>query len=577
MKKIQLIIFLIFALLVSGCSRQQATETETKETETTSTSALFSDRDFEVGYDESESIYIQLNENTAACTSSAVKISDNIITISDEGTYILSGTLNDGMIIVDTDKTKKVQLVLDNVTIHSKTSAPIYILQADKVFITMAADSTNTLSNGGTFTAIDENNIDAVIFSKEDLTLNGAGTLIITSPSGHGIVSKDALKITSGTYDINSASHALAGKDEAAFINAEFKIVSGKDGIHAENADDDTLGYINIISGTFDITAEGDGISAANDLVIEDGTFHITAGGGSINAAVKSSESYGHFMGGGRHPDGPMQENFGQNPFDTTDSTSMKGMKAAADLVINAGEFTIDTADDAIHSNASMTINGGIFEISSGDDAFHADENLTVSDGTINILESYEGLEALHLNITGGNMTLKADDDGLNAAGGKDASGMGGRDGMFGAASSNGSISISGGTINITAYGDGIDANGSLEVSGGYIVVCGPIQGDTSTLDYDTSATISGGTFIGTGAAGMAQTFSDAKQGVIAFSVSNQSAETEITLTDSDGNIILTHTPDLPFEVVILSSPKIISGQSYTLTMGTASQVFTAK
>ena len=243
-KQTFLCLVLAVALLISGCGIQgNSTVTSFETTETNSsvqadTTEIFSDRDYEVGYDESESAIITLNGDSATCSSNAVQINGTTVTIIDEGTYILSGTLNDGMIIVNSEKTDKTQLVLNGVTIHSETSAPIYILQSDKVFITMAPDSVNTLSNGGTFAAIDENNIDAVIFSKEDVTLNGSGTLVITSPAGHGIVSKDSMTITSGTYEISSASHALAGKDDICIANAAFTITSGKDGIHAENADD---------------------------------------------------------------------------------------------------------------------------------------------------------------------------------------------------------------------------------------------------------------------------------------------------------------------------------------------------
>ena len=149
----------------------------------------------------------------------------------------------------------------------------------------------------------------------------------------------------------------------------------------------------------------------------------------------------------------------------------MKGIKSTGDLSITGGTFTINSADDSVHSNTSLTVSGGVFEIASGDDAFHADETLTVTAGVINIAESYEGLEALHVDIQGGEITLVATDDGLNAAGGTDSSGTaGGRDGMFGggrmgggmSSASTGSIVISGGTLYINASGDGIDANGSL-------------------------------------------------------------------------------------------------------------------
>ena len=150
---------------------------------------------------------------------------------------------------------------------------------------------------------------------------------------------------------------------------------------------------------------------------------------------------------------------------------------------------------------------------------------------------------------------------------------MGG--GMMGGSGS-GSIVISGGNLYINASGDGIDANGTLTVSGGYVAVWGPTQGDTATLDYDVSGVITGGTFIGTGASSMAQTFSDSGQGVIALTVGNQSAGTQITLTDSEGNVVLTHAPELSFGVVILSSPDIIKGESYTITVGSAQGTFSA-
>ena len=262
-------------------------------------------------------------------------------------------------------------------------------------------------------------------------------------------------------------------------------------------------------------------------------------------------------------------------------STSMKGLKAAGNMLISGGTFRINSADDGVHSNASITVNGGTFEVATGDDGFHADETLTVTAGSINITESYEGLEALELNIAGGDISLVADDDGLNAAGGVDSSGTeGGRDAMVPGGrggmgqgtsfSSNGSITISGGNLYVNASGDGIDSNGTLTITGGYTVVVGPTQGDTSTLDYDVSATIAGGTFIGTGASGMAQSFSDAEQGVVAVSAGSQEAGTTVTLSDQDGNALLSCTPELSFDVVILSSPDLVSGETYTLAVGSA-------
>lgn len=596
---------------------------------------MFTDRDYEEDYQEEDCVSVTLSGTSASSSSDSVEISDGTITITEEGTYRISGTLSDGMIIVNATDTAKVWLIFDGVEINSETSAPLYVLEGDKVFLTLAEDSENTLSNSGTYTAIDDSNIDSVIYSKQDLTLNGTGSLTISSPGGHGIVSNDDLAITGGTCNITAASHGLKANDSIRITgDSQLTVTAGKDGIHAENDEDTSLGFVYISDGMIAVEAEGDGISAGSYMQISAGTFQIQAGGGSENGTKESSDSWGDFRGdggpGGSSPAENGQGGGGQTPDRTggrgesgdaspseivspaqisvsaenlstessseagdsstdasqsteEDSTSMKGIKAAGDLLISGGSFTIDSADDSIHSNSSVTIKDGVFEIASGDDAAHADENLTVVAGTMNISESYEGLEALHLEIQDGDITLTASDDGLNAAGGTDSSGIqGGRDGMFGGerpgfSSSDCTITISGGTLNITASGDGIDANGSLEITGGYTVVAGPAQGDTSTLDYDTTAQITRGTFIGTGASGMAQTFSDAQQGVISVSVGEQSAGTEVTLTDSSGNVILDVTPDLSFAVVILSSPELMSGESYTLTVGTDSEAVEAE
>ncbi len=571
----------------AGASGTSGSAADPVEVDFSQTDAdLFTDRDYETAYDESSSVRIQLNGSSAAASSNSVQIAGSTITITEEATYILSGTLDDGMVIVNAPDTAKLQLVLDGVDIHSETSAALYILTADKVFVTLADGTENTLSNGGTFTAIDENNIDAALFSKQDLTLNGSGSLTVTSPAGHGIVSKDDLVVTGGTYTVSSASHGFDANDSIR-ITGETSITvdAGKDGIHAENNDDASLGFVYISNGAMEIEAEGDGISAGASLQIEGGAINVLAGGGSENGSQESSDSWGGFMGGGRPGSIPASSS-------STDdsSTSMKGIKSGASMLISDGTFTVDSADDAVHSNASLTINGGVFDMASGDDAVHAEETLTVTAGTIHITESYEGLEALDIAIMGGDIQLVSSDDGLNAAGGTDSSGTtGGRDGMFGgpggggmggmggmSSSSNGSIVISGGNLHIQASGDGIDANGSLTISGGYTVVVGPTQGDTATLDYDTSAVITGGTFIGTGASGMAQTFSDSQQGVVAVSVGSQSAGTAITLEDKDGNTIISYTPELSFQVVILSSPDVVSGETYTITVGSLSGEFQA-
>ena len=577
---------------LSGCSRTEQTLLPelTAATEPTQPAPvdlsledgdMFTQRDRDPGFEKTSAVTVRLEGSTATASSDSVRINGSTVVLSQEATYILSGSLTDGSIVVDAPETAKLQLVLDGVDITSATSAALYIREADKVFVTLAEGSANSLTNGGSFVAVDEYNIDAALFSRQDLTLNGGGTLSVASPAGHGIVCKDDLVITGGSYFVHSASHGIDANDSVRLTDMELTVDAGKDAIHCENSEDAAKGFVYLSAGSVTAEAEGDGISASGYLRVTGGSVQLLVGGGSANGSKERSEGFGGFRGG---PGGgrPGQGGFGEPMGSTTQEsgTSMKGIKAANSIFISGGALAVDSADDAIHSDTSVTVSGGELTLASGDDAIHAEDTLTVTDGSIEITESYEGLEALHIDIQAGDISLIADDDGLNAAGGADQSGFGGRDGMFGgrggkggpmSANSDGTIRISGGRLYVRASGDGIDANGSLEITGGYTVVEGPTQGDTATLDYDLSAVITGGTFIGSGAYGMAQTFSQAGQGVLTVSVGNRAAGTTITLTDTAGNLLLEHTPKLDFALVILTAPELVKGQTYTVTVGTDS------
>lgn len=550
-----------------------------------------------------------------------ISLQNESLQITEGGVYLLSGSIENGQITVNVPKDEKVQLVLNQVSVHSESHAALYILQADKVFITTAEGTENTLSSGAAFIQTDENNVDAALFSKDDITLNGEGTLTLLSPGGHGAVSKDEMTITGGTYLAETAGHGFAGQDNICISGGNFHITADKDGFHAEHDEDENLGFLYIENGEFDITAAQDGLSAAGAMEITGGSFTLLCGGGSEQAEPRQNEwgrggfGQGNPFGsrgapsdwnnrqGSQTPperntptkDGGMPGFSGgfdnMNPSDTASdaavSASRKGLKAGKSLLLSGGSFHIDSADDAIHSNGSAQINGGAYTLTTGDDGIHAEETLSINSGTITIEKSYEGLESLHLVIRGGDITLNADDDGLNAAGGTDQSGFGGGfgrgdrfggRGFGGMSTGNGSITIIGGTLSVTASGDGIDANGSFRMDGGSVTVCGPTHGDTATLDYDTTAEINGGTFIGTGASGgMSQTFSGGTQGKIAVRVNNASAGTPITLTDTAGIPLLSHAPALDYQLIILSSPDILPGETYTLQVGSGNGTVTAR
>lgn len=500
MKKTAMLSLVLMVLLpLSACSSAGVAEVEsgsleTSQTEsvasaepvsTASSSDMFTDRDLEIGYDEDTSAQILLSGDSASCDSSAVQISGSTVTITDEGTYILSGTLNDGMIVVNAEDTDKVQLLLNNAEITSSTSAAIYILEADKVFITTAAGTENLLANGGEYLAIDDNNIDAVIFSKSDLTLNGAGTLTINAAAGHGIVSKDDLVLTSGTYIITAASHGISGKDSVRIANGTYTITSGKDGIHAENTEDTSLGYLYVADGTFTIDADGDGVSASAYLQIDNGDFAITTGEGSASVTM-ATNTFAAGNGGG----------FQTQTTTTTeeDSVSQKGIKADGAITISNGSFTMDTVDDSIHAGGDILITGGEYDLQSGDDAIHSDAAVTIQGGTFTISYCYEGIEGLSITIDDGTFDITSVDDGINSAGGADSSGFGGaRPGQeqF-AASSDSFITINGGVFVIVSTGDCLDSNGALTINGGTLDLTCNGSGNTA-VDCDGTYANNGG------------------------------------------------------------------------------------
>ena len=583
--------------VVAGCAGKNSstdnivsTETEVNaeetaaqsETGTFSSADMFTERDLAGTYEESEAVYVTLSDDGITGETAGVAINGQTVTITEEGTYIFSGTLSEGQIVVDADDVK-VQIVLDNVDITCATNAAVYVKSADKVFVTLAEGSQNTLRNTDEYVAIDDNNIDAVIFSKSDLTLNGTGSLTIVSAEGHGIVSKDDLKITGGTYDITAAGHALSGKDSVRIADGTFVLTAEKDGIHAENADDEEKGYIYIADGDFTITSDGDGMDASNIVQIEDGTFDITAGGGAANSLkTHESDMPGGPGGGmpqngerpngedmpemGEKPDGANMPEMGEKPDgenmpqDTTtdeSGTSTKGIKAGGGMYLNGGTYQIDSADDSIHSNANITIADGTYTLATGDDGVHADDALIVNGGTITVTESYEGLEGLTVTINDGTIDITARDDGINAAGEK--------------------MELNGGYIHILAGGDGVDSNGDLTINGGEIYIDGPSDNGNSAIDYGdrSSAYVNGGTLVAIGSSGMAEGMSDSsKQKVLMVKLGEQMEAGDVVLTDSEGNVIVSYTALKSYDCVIISTAEVESGATYTLTTsGTMTEV----
>ena len=523
MKKTITVFVLILALILSLAGLSAFAETAGYSLED-----YFSKRDLSGEWDADGAVIITLDGEGAVAASEAVSVEGGVVTIAAAGTYVLSGTLSDGGIVVAAGDDDKVQLVLNGVDITSADSAAILVENADKVFVTLVGE--NRLANGGSF---DEGaDIDAVIFARDDLTINGEGSLIIASPAGHGIVGKDDVKLVSGSVTITAAGRGIDANDSLLVAGGSYAIASGKDAVRCKNDEDADKGYI----------------------LIFDGEFNLIVGGGAANAATHAQG----MMGFGRQA----------TSADEGSAASAKGIKASSDLSVLGGSFVIDTADDALHADADLTVDAGSLTIASGDDGMHAGDDLTINGGTVAITRSYEGIEGKTITINGGSISLTASDDGLNAAGGADGSGYGFYD-MF-ASQDGGSITINGGSLYVNAQGDGIDSNGDLAVTGGTVVVSGPTNSGNGALDYNGTATITGGTVIAAGASGMAENFGNGSTQVSAL-VSLNGQAGAITVTDAGGNVILSGEVEKSFNCVVISSPDLQVGGAYTVSSGSAS------
>lgn len=325
---------------------------------------MFTKRDLAGTYDESEAVKITLSGKTATCDNSNVQIEDEVVTIKAAGVYVLSGTFTDGTIVVDAGDDDKVQLVLDGVSITAADYAAIYAKNADKVFVTLVEGAGNSLTVSGDYVQTDDNNVDAVIFAKCDLTLNGTGSLTVKDNTGHGIVSKDDLVVTGGTYTIDSQDHCLNAKDSVRIADGTFNLSCDEDGIHAGN-DDQQDGYVYIEGGDINISVGDDALHAEGLLIITGGDidvfkscegvegYKILVTGGDID--VISSDD-GFNAAGGSSGSGDNHDGFGGGP-------GMGGVYMDADsdayILITGGTININANGDGIDSNGYIGITGG--------------------------------------------------------------------------------------------------------------------------------------------------------------------------------------------------------------------------
>ena len=587
---------LCVALALGGCSVQSST-TETKsevnkdteasiiQVDTSSFDLEYSNRDSKAEYDESSATKIDLSATSTA-------------TISSAGTYIISGTASDGQIVVNAGEDDKVQIVLAGVELTCNSGPCLNVQQADKVFVTLAEGTTNTLSDGSGFTVGEEDELDSTIYSTADISFNGTGTLKVNATAGHGIHSKDDVVVTGGTYVITSTKTGILGKDCVKIKDGTFTITSQTDCIKSNKDDDDSKGFVSFDGGTF---------------------------------TLKSTD---------------------------------KGIQASKLVRLAGGNFTIESDDDTVHSDSKVLLCGANLNLSAGDDAVHANDQLELNAGNITVTKCYEGLEAYEITVSGGTTEIHASDDGVNAAQSNSSSDVtedengdavqntdgqtppeapsgeapAGQEGQSaqngqqseppakpeGDANSNGqqqqqqqmtpptdgqtpqgdqngqmqkpegegqqqpqggdqpqgggggnaapgssqgaSIAITGGTLTVyAANGDGLDSNGSILMSGGTVTIVGPSNDGNSALDFDGIGTITGGTFFAIGSSGMAQNFgSTSTQASVAANASGNSGDV-VSVTDASGNTIVSFTSNCNYSYVQASAANITEGQTYKI------------
>ena len=539
-----------------------------EDAEQNSDSAYFTTNDQNGSWDTSGAAAISLTGDGASISGNGAYVYDGNVVIAEAGRYVLSGSLEDGSIIVDAHDSSKVWILLDGVEINCSDDACIQVDQADKVFLTLAEGSQNILTSGSDYSDTSlSDGTDGAIFAHDDLTINGSGSLTVTAQYSHGISANDDLVITGGNITISAVEDAIHVNDSIRIKDAAITVTAGDDGLLTSNEVEN--GYLYIESGTLDITASGDGIHTTGD---------ITAAGGEIN-------------------------------------------------------------------------------ISAGDDGIHSDASVFVQSGTILISNCYEGIEALIIDVSGGDVSINCEDDGFNANGGSsDVFGGGGQmgggqnDGTFGHGGMHGSgmddgmtgemptppdmggegmsgemptppdmsgesmsgempagqetdaasgseqtsadtedvetyIAISGGTVRIVNEvgqdSDGLDSNGDIKISGGTIYISLFGTGSNCAVDYASEsggvAEITGGTIIACGASSMAEGFdSTSTQASILYNTSTVAeAGTTLTVTDADGSVLLSWEVPCSFSSALISCPEMKVGGTYTVSAGGTSEEIT--
>jgi len=505
--------------------------------------------DLDAGWNDASATHIMLEGGTARVDGPGAAVSRNVVEITSEGTYVVSGTLTDGQLRVDAPDTDTVQLVLNGADVACFASAPVYVLNAGKTVLTLAEGTANRVSDvvaaAGEDAASTEPN--AVIFSHDDLTINGGGSLAVTGRYYNGIQCQDNRKIAGGSITVDAVNDGIRGRDSIAVRDGSVTVKAGGDGMQSGNDVDAGKGFVLIEGGTLSVDAALDGIQAQTRIVVTGGTLAVTSGSG--------------------HTFRPDEDNYDDWDDETSAGVpgpSTRGLKAGTEVLLAGGLISIDSFDDAVSSGGRVGISGGDVSLASADDGIRAVESVDISGGDLRIAACYEGIESALVSLDGGAVHVTARDDGINIRGvltydeetDHDAAGRR-------------LLEIRGGYIAIECGGDGVDVNGRMVMTGGVAILSTSARGDNA-VDYMRSCTVDGGVLIAAGGLQRAQApGKDSAQPSIKVDFpASLPRETLFHLRTRDGEELLTYAPPRNYQSMVFSSPGLTAGTEYVVYTG---------
>lgn len=522
MKRLLLFFGLLFIIIGLASCQKEAEQGDPDISDTTDGFAHEEASDYE--WQENTVLSIFLNGTSISSTAEGVTINETTAIITRSGNYRISGSLENGQIIVDTDTSSIVRLILNGCDINNQAGPAILVEKSRKTIINLPEGTINALSDGSSYSnpADDPN---ATLFSKSDLTLFGTGSLSINANYQDGISGKDGLIIKNGTFNITSKDDGLCGKDYLIIHDGNFNVQSQGDGIRSDDASNNAVGYIVIDNGLFKIVSGTDGISAVNYIDVKAGNFDITSGGG------------GSIVPG---------------------EISSKGIKGLVKLKMAAEVCTINSSDDAFHSNNEIEIISGQYSFSTASKGINADESITFNKGNLLISKCDEGLESKYITINDGNVVVFSADDSFNATAGQSTEN-----------DDKSCVYINGGRVVLSgSNGDALDSNGSIKITGGTVIIHGPVSSPEVAIDYNGSFNMDGGFLIASGTNSnmtIPPSPSSSQNSVkITFKTSYPSS-TLFHLKDTDDNELVTFSPERKYQSMIFSSEKLTQGKTFRI------------